>query len=84
MVKAKLGSSQEMTSVSNPCVGISMTKSTVVIYSCVGLLAGMWPCGVITILDELFKSESKSQVYGCLHGFFHNNPSTANIGEYRN
>ena len=44
----------------------------------------MWPCGVITILDELFKSESKSQVYGCLHGFFHNNPSTANIGKYRN
>ena len=26
MIKAKLGSSQEMTSVSNPCVGVSMIK----------------------------------------------------------
>ena len=47
-----------------------------------GLLAGIWPCGIITILDELFKTESKSQVYGCLHGFVHcNRENTADIGK---
>lgn len=45
-----------------------------------GLLAGIWPCGIITILDELFKTESKAQVYGCLHGFVHcNRENTADI-----
>lgn len=42
----------------------------------VGLLAGIWPCGTITMIDELFLSESLSQVYGCLHGFFYKNPMT--------
>ena len=45
-------------------------------YYYVGLLAGIWPCGIITIVDELYKTESKSQVYGCLHGFIHSNPLT--------
>ena len=27
-----------------------------------GLLAGIWPCGTITMIDELFTSESLSQV----------------------
>ena len=29
---------------------------------CVGILAIMWPCGVITMLCELFISESKSHL----------------------
>ena len=37
-----------------------------------GLLAGIWPCGIITLIEELYKSESKAQVYGCLHGFIYN------------
>lgn len=42
-----------------------------------GILAGMWPCGVITWLNELFVSESKSQVYGQLHDFLKTAPITA-------
>ena len=34
-----------------------------------GVLAAMWPCGIITLLCELFISESKSQVYAHLHQF---------------
>ena len=46
------------------------------------LLAGIWPCGVITIIDELYKTESESQVYGWLHGFIHSNPiNTSSIGK---
>ena len=33
----------------------------------------MWPCGVITLIRELFNAESKSQVYGHLHQFLQNN-----------
>ena len=46
-----------------------------------GLLAGIWPCGIITLIAELYKSESKAQVYGCLHGFIYNNAVTAGIGK---
>ena len=50
---------------------------------CVGLLAGIWPCGTITLIVELFTSESISQVYGCLHGFIHTNPTnTESIRRY--
>lgn len=38
-------------------------------FDVIGILAGMWPCGIITFLNELFTSESKSQVYGQLHEF---------------
>lgn len=44
-----------------------------VMISITGILAGIWPCGVITLLDELYISESKSQVYGAIHSFFLNN-----------
>ncbi len=33
-----------------------------------GILAGVWPCGTITVLSELFLSEGKGQVYGTIHG----------------
>lgn len=47
----------------------------------IGLLAGIWPCGVIIMIDGLFLSENLSQVYGCLHGLFHTNPlTTGSIG----
>ena len=48
----------------------------------IGILAGIWPCGIITIVHELFKSEGKAQVYGCLHSYFFDNPSTKRIGTY--
>ncbi len=42
---------------------------------------GMWPCGVITLLRELFLAESKAQVYGHLHQFLQSAPATAsNLG----
>lgn len=33
----------------------------------------MWPCGVITLIRELFNAESKSQVYAHLHQFLQKN-----------
>ena len=48
----------------------------------IGILAGIWPCGVITLLAELFVSESMSQVYGALHNFLHtNSKETMNVGK---
>ena len=32
-----------------------------------GILAAVWPCGIICAVSELFKSESLTQVYGILH-----------------
>ena len=32
-----------------------------------GVLAGMWPCGIVVLLTELFSAESKSQVFASLH-----------------
>lgn len=43
----------------------------------VGILAAMWPCGIITHIAELFKSESKSQVYGQIHEFIKQEPAAA-------
>jgi hypothetical protein len=37
----------------------------------------MWPCGVITCFNELFVSESKSQVYAYLHEFLRSAPAMA-------
>ena len=37
----------------------------------------MRPCGIIVLIAELFTSESKSQVYGCLHDFYRSHPETA-------
>lgn len=36
----------------------------------------VWPYGVITLLDELYIAESKSQVYGAIHSFFLNNENS--------
>ena len=36
-----------------------------------GILAGMWPCGIIAFIRELFNAESISQVYGNVHQFLH-------------
>ena len=43
----------------------------------IGILAGMRPCGLIILLSELFTSESKSQVYGCLHNYYSHHPTMA-------
>lgn len=37
----------------------------------------MRPCGVIVLLTELFISESKSQVYGCMHNYLAHYPTAA-------
>ena len=34
-----------------------------------GILAVVWPCGIITMIGELFGAESLSQVYAFLHTF---------------
>ena len=40
-----------------------------------GVLAGIWPCGVVTTLEELFRAEAKCQVYGSIHSLLHANPT---------
>ena len=48
-----------------------------------GILARIWPCGVITLLRELFLAESISQVYGHLHQFLQSEPSaTFNLSKF--
>lgn len=49
-----------------------------------GVLAGVWPCGVITLIGELFGSESLSQVYAFLHTFVHENgESLSDMSKYQ-
>lgn len=54
---------------------------TCVIFYCfnlhTGIFAGMWPCGIVTLISELFLAESKAQVYGHLHQFLQSVPTTA-------
>ena len=38
-----------------------------------GILAVVWPCGIITMIGELFGAESLSQVYAFLHTFMYEN-----------
>lgn len=58
--------------------GINNTSTIVlIIIIFAGILAGMWPCGIITFIRELFIAESKSQVYGHIHQFLQNNSETA-------
>ena len=40
-----------------------------------GILAVIWPCGIVTLLDELYRAESNTQVYGSVHSLFHINPT---------
>lgn len=40
-----------------------------------GILAGVWPCGTVTLLGELFGAEGKGQVYGHLHAHVYDNQS---------
>ena len=48
----------------------------------VGIIAGIWPCGIITFLGEMFGSESKRQVYRMLHAFLDvNQESTSDISK---
>ena len=37
------------------------------------MLAGLWPCGIVVMLLELFSAESKSQVFAALHELLNNN-----------
>ena len=49
-----------------------------------GILAGIWPCGIITLAEELFLAESKSQVYGSIHSFMEmNQTSTSDISRLK-
>lgn len=40
-----------------------------------GILVGASPCGIILLISELFRAESKSQVYASLHQYFSDHPS---------
>ena len=42
-----------------------------------GILAGMWPCGIVVLLHELFVAESKSQVYAAVHDLLSSYPFVA-------
>lgn len=47
---------------------------------CAGVLAGIWPCGIITLLEELYRAEAKTQVYG---SFLYANPTnTSSMSEW--
>ena len=48
-----------------------------------GIVVAAWPCGQIVMLNELFGSESKSQVYASIYSFFYNNQSeTEDVSKY--
>lgn len=47
-----------------------------------GILAGVRPCSIIVLLAELFRAESKAQVYANLHEFMRKHPHVSeNIGK---
>lgn len=57
-------------------------RHTLFLLNVTGILAGMWPCGIVTLVDELYRAESKTQVYGSVHSLMHANPShTSDISE---
>ena len=48
-----------------------------------GVLAGIWPCGVICVVSELFQAESLTQVYGVLHELLNQNVNKLdNLSKY--
>ena len=50
---------------------------------CAGVLAGIWPCGIITLLEELYRAEAKTQVYRNIHSFLYANPTnTSSMSEW--
>ena len=53
----------------------SVDHMTVDLSLCFGILAGICPCGIITLAGELFLSESNSQVNGSIHSLLHANPA---------
>ena len=49
-----------------------------------GVLAGMWPCGILVMLCELFTAESKTQVYAALHELLNNHPNISDsLSKYK-
>ena len=62
-------------------VDTCIVQLAVLISSYKGILAGIWPCGIIAVLSELYISESKSQVCGAIHSFMQKNE--ANLAELR-
>ena len=52
----------------------SVDHMTVDISLCLGILKGIWPCGIITLVDEWFLSDSNTQVNGNIHSLQHANP----------
>lgn len=50
--------------------------------STTGILAGIWPCGVICVLSELYQSESLAHIYGILHEFVHENSTKLDNLDY--
>ena len=46
-------------------------------------MVGAWPCGTVTVIGELYGSESKPQVYGIVHTFLNKTmDSTKTLSKY--
>ena len=59
------------------------STSLYTLYSILGILAGIRPCGIVVMLTGLFTAESKSQVYAALHELLTNHTNIAsNLSEY--
>lgn len=54
---------------------LMQTLCDFIMFLITGILAGVWPCGTITMLGELFGAESKGQVYGHLNSYLFDNES---------
>lgn len=67
----------------NALVVCSTRNATSSNYITTGIVVGAWPCGTVVMIGELFGAESKSQVYGTIHTFLHENEeATRHIRKY--
>ena len=49
----------------------------------IGIVAGIWPCGIAVMVSELFISESLPQVFGTLHDFCASSIKTRYFGNHK-
>lgn len=55
------------------------TCGIIILITSPGVLAGMWPCGILIMLKELFIAESKAQVYAVLHELLSSDPVSTSL-----
>ena len=51
------------------------TCGIIILVTSSGVLAVVWPCGILIMLKELFIAESKAQVYDTLHELLSSHPN---------